>query len=131
VQYDNYKNSTYINKKYIKKIKDQITKTIDKNTQNTTVQQDKINDEQFYYFVQPTVLSNVTLDMKVMQEETFGPVAPVMSFSSIEEALEIANGTPFGLAAYFFTNDYRTGTYLHDHLNFGIVGWNDTGISAA
>jgi len=120
-----------INRQGYEKIKDHITDAIDKNAQITTGQQDQINDEQGYYFVQPTVLSNVTLDMKVMQEETFGPVAPVMSFSSIEEALEIANGTPFGLAAYFFTNDYRTGTYLHDHLNFGIVGWNDTGISAA
>src|SRR5690625_626598 len=121
-----------INRQGYEKINAHIADAIDKNAQITTgKQEDQINDEQGYYFVQPTVLSNVTLDMKVMQEETFGPVAPVMSFSSIEEALEIANGTPFGLAAYFFTNDYRTGTYLHDHLNFGIVGWNDTGISAA
>ncbi len=43
----------------------------------------------------------------------------------------MANSTPYGLAAYFFTNDYRVGNYLHDHLQFGIIGWNDGGPSAA
>ena len=68
--------------------------------------------EQGYFFVSPTVLSNVTLDMNIMQEETFGPVAPIITFKHLEEAVEIANSTPYGLAAYFFTNNYKTGTYL-------------------
>src|SRR5699024_6432274 len=108
-----------------------IEDAIHKNAHITTGNTYDINNEKGYYFVKPTVISHVTLDMLVMQEETFGPVAPIMSFASIEEAVQIANDTPFGLAAYFFTNDYRTGTYLHEHLDFGIVGWNDTGISAA
>ncbi|MHA6250914.1 NAD-dependent succinate-semialdehyde dehydrogenase [Oceanobacillus sp. CAU 1775] len=89
------------------------------------------NDEAGYYFVQPTVLKNVTSEMEIMQEETFGPVLPLTSFDSLEEAVEIANSTPFGLAAYFFTNDYRTGNYLHEHLKFGVLGWNDGAPSAA
>lgn len=77
------------------------------------------------FFISPTVLGNVTLDMQIMSEETFGPVAPIIGFDSIDEALEIANGTPFGLAAYYFTDNYKTGIYLQDHLDFGIIGWND------
>ena len=89
------------------------------------------NQEKGYFFVHPTVLKNVNTDMIIMHEETFGPVAPITSFKTIEEAVELANSTPYGLAAYFFTTDYRTGTYLHDNLDFGIIGWNDGGPSAA
>src|SRR5699024_11840836 len=89
-----------------------------------------IDQEKNTYFVYPTVLTNVNLEMEIMHEETFGPIAPISSFKTLDEAIEIANGTPFGLAAYFFTNDYRTGIYLHDHLDFGIIGWNDGGPSA-
>lgn len=89
------------------------------------------NTEYGYYFVHPTVLTNVSLDMTIMQEETFGPVAPIITFNSLEEAVEIANGTPYGLAAYFFTNNYKTGIYLSENLDFGIVGWNDGAPSGA
>ncbi len=65
------------------------------------------------YFVEPTVLADVGLDMKIMHEETFGPVLAVSSFRSEREAVETANGTEFGLAAYLFTRDasraYRMG----------------------
>ncbi|WP_342388869.1 NAD-dependent succinate-semialdehyde dehydrogenase [Salinicoccus bachuensis] len=83
------------------------------------------------YFIEPTVLSNVSEDMLIMQEETFGPVIPITTFNSIDRAIEIANGTPYGLAAYFFTNDYRLGKYLHENLEFGVIGWNDGAPSAA
>ena len=83
------------------------------------------DDEKGFYFVNPTVLGNVTLDMKIMQEETFGPVAPITPFKSDEEAIEIANSTPFGLAAYFFTDNYKRGIYFQENLDFGILGWND------
>ncbi len=83
------------------------------------------SDEKGFYFVNPTVLGNVTLDMNIMQEETFGPVAPIVPFKTIEEAVEIANSTPFGLAAYFFTNNYKTGIFFQENLDFGILGWND------
>ena len=87
--------------------------------------------EKGYFFIQPTVLKNVTEEMDIMQEETFGPVLPITVFTDLEEAVEIANSTPFGLAAYFFTNDYRTGIYLNENLDFGIIGWNDGAPSAA
>ncbi|WP_077927773.1 NAD-dependent succinate-semialdehyde dehydrogenase [Wohlfahrtiimonas populi] len=90
-----------------------------------------VNAEKNTFFVEPTVLGNVTLDMDIMSDETFGPVAPIISFESIDEALAIANGTPFGLAAYYFTNNYKIGVYLQDHLDFGIIGWNDGLPSAA
>jgi succinate-semialdehyde dehydrogenase / glutarate-semialdehyde dehydrogenase len=89
------------------------------------------NQEKGYFFVHPTVLKNVTTDMDIMHEETFGPVAPITTFKEIDEAIEIANDTPFGLAAYYFTNNYKTGTYLSEQLEYGILGWNDGGPSAA
>lgn len=83
------------------------------------------------YFIAPTVLKDVTEEMNIMKEETFGPVAPLTRFTSIDEAIEIANNTEYGLAAYFFTKDYQTGIYLHDHLDYGIIGWNDGAPTAA
>ncbi|TAA73228.1 NAD-dependent succinate-semialdehyde dehydrogenase [Planococcus salinarum] len=77
------------------------------------------------YFYNPTVLMNANSDMLVMNEETFGPVAPIMSFKTDEEAVALANDTRFGLAAYFFTNSMQRGTYLAENLDYGIVGWND------
>ena len=69
--------------------------------------------------------------MEIMNEETFGPLIPIQSFSDIEDAIELANGLPFGLAAYYFTNDYKVGLYLSEQLDFGVIGWNDGAPSAA
>jgi succinate-semialdehyde dehydrogenase/glutarate-semialdehyde dehydrogenase len=82
-------------------------------------------------FLKPVVISNANQDMKVMNEETFGPIAPVMAYNDLDEAIKIANDTPFGLAAYFYTNDYRTGLKLYNELEYGVIGWNDGGPSAA
>ncbi|NJP38015.1 NAD-dependent succinate-semialdehyde dehydrogenase [Bacillus luteus] len=83
------------------------------------------------YFYQPTVLTGVTSDMLIMQEETFGPVAPIQSFKTEAEAIELANNTPYGLASYVFTEDAATGTRVTEALEFGVVGWNDGVPSAA
>jgi succinate-semialdehyde dehydrogenase/glutarate-semialdehyde dehydrogenase len=120
-----------INEKGYEKIVSQIEDAIDKGADVLAGNQYDVNKDQGYYFVYPTVLKNVSADMVIMQEETFGPVAPIVSFKTLEEAIEIANSTPYGLAAYFFTNDYRTGTYIHDNLDFGIIGWNDSAPSGA
>jgi succinate-semialdehyde dehydrogenase / glutarate-semialdehyde dehydrogenase len=120
-----------INEKGHTKIISQIQDAIDKGADVLVGNEYNTNEEKGYFFVYPTVLGNVDLDMKIMQEETFGPVAPLIGFKTIEEAVEIANSTPYGLAAYFFTNNYKTGTYLHEHLDFGIIGWNDGAPSAA
>ena len=69
--------------------------------------------------------------MEIMNEETFGPLIPIQSFTDIDDAIELANGLPFGLAAYYFTNDYKVGLYLSEELDFGVIGWNDGAPSAA
>lgn len=83
------------------------------------------------YFYNPTVLVNASSDMLVMHEETFGPVAPIMTFEKDEEAIKLANDTRFGLAAYFFTDSMTRGTYIAENLDYGIVGWNDGAPSTA
>lgn len=76
-------------------------------------------------FHQPTVLSNVHPDSLILREETFGPVAPVVPFDSEEEVLQLANNTPYGLAAYAYTNDLGRAWRISDALEYGIVGIND------
>jgi len=82
-------------------------------------------------FFEPTVLRDVNTTMEIMQEETFGPIAPVQPFDKDEEAVELANSTPFGLAAYVFTENIARGMQVIEGLDFGIVGWNDGLPSAA
>ena len=83
------------------------------------------------YFVEPTVITDVTDDMICMSEETFGPLAPIQSFSNLDEAIIKANSTEFGLAAYYFTENYATGISLTEELDFGVLGWNNGAPSAA
>ena len=78
-------------------------------------------------FFQPTVLTEVSPSMRISREETFGPVAPLFRFHSDEEAIHLANDTPFGLAAYFYTRDLRRSWRIAEALEYGIVGLN-TGI---
>ena len=120
-----------INRGSYDKIIGQIDDAVAKGAEITTNNQDKHSSDNDAYFVAPTILKNVTLDMNIMHEETFGPVAPLTPFKELSEAIEIANDTPYGLASYFFTNDYRTAIYLHDNLDYGIVGWNDGAPTAA
>ena len=120
-----------INEKSFDKIVEQIEDAVQKGARILCGNEYNANREQGYFFVRPTILDQVKPDMKIMQEETFGPVLPIVTFEKLEEAVEIANSTPYGLAAYFFTNDYRTGIYLNEHLDFGILGWNDGAPSAA
>jgi succinate-semialdehyde dehydrogenase/glutarate-semialdehyde dehydrogenase len=75
-------------------------------------------------FFQPTVLSNVTADMKVAKEETFGPVAPLFKFRTEKEAIQMANDTEFGLASYFFARDMARVWRVSEGLEYGIVGIN-------
>lgn len=78
-------------------------------------------------FVQPTVLLDATPDMLLASEETFGPVAPLFRFQDEAQALAIANDTPYGLAAYYFTQDMRRAFRVGERLEFGMVGLN-TGV---
>lgn len=75
-------------------------------------------------FFEPAILTGVTPQMKVAQEETFGPLAPLFPFDTEEEAVAMANDTIFGLAAYFFTNDYGRMVRVSEQLEYGMVGHN-------
>lgn len=76
------------------------------------------------FFFLPTVLSNVNHSMIVMREETFGPLAPVMKFGTVDEALQLANDTDYGLAAYIFTSNLNTAIYAAERLSAGGIGVN-------
>lgn len=80
-------------------------------------------------FVQPTVLGEVTATMRIAHEETFGPVAPLFIFDDEEEAIAMANDTPYGLGAYFFTENIRRAWRVAEALEFGMVGFNTGAIS--
>ena len=80
-------------------------------------------------FYQPTVLADVTTEMKVTHEETFGPVAPLFRFNTDDEAIAMANDTEFGLAAYFYTKDLARAWRVGEALEYGIVGINEGIIS--
>ncbi|MBL8437601.1 MAG: NADP-dependent succinate-semialdehyde dehydrogenase [Zoogloeaceae bacterium] len=75
-------------------------------------------------FFEPTVLADVTPEMAVAREETFGPVAPLFAFDSEEEAIRMANDTEFGLAAYFFSRDVGRIFRVAEALEYGMVGIN-------
>jgi len=78
-------------------------------------------------FYEPTVLRNVTADMKLAREETFGPVAPLFRFETVEEVIEQANATDYGLAAYFYARDLSRVWRVAEALEYGMIGVN-TGI---
>ena len=80
-------------------------------------------------FFQPTVLTDVTADMIVAREETFGPVSPLFRFKTEEEAVAMSNDTEFGLAAYFYTRDSARTWRVSQALEYGIVGINEGIIS--
>jgi len=80
-------------------------------------------------FYTPTILTNVTAEMRIAQEEIFGPVAPIFKFSSEEEAIHMANDTDFGLASYFYTRDISRVWRVAEALEYGMVGINSGLIS--
>jgi succinate-semialdehyde dehydrogenase/glutarate-semialdehyde dehydrogenase len=80
-------------------------------------------------FYQPTVLSQISGDMQIMREETFGPVAAVMKFTTEDEAVAAANNTEFGLASYFYTRDISRVWRVAEKLEYGMVGINTGAIS--
>jgi succinate-semialdehyde dehydrogenase/glutarate-semialdehyde dehydrogenase len=77
------------------------------------------------WFFPPTVLTGVTDEMLVASEETFGPVAPLLTFRGEAEVIERANNSPYGLAAYFYTQDLGTAMRVSEGLEYGMVGCND------
>ncbi|MFK2826509.1 NAD-dependent succinate-semialdehyde dehydrogenase [Bacillus sp. B190/17] len=77
------------------------------------------------FFIEPTVITNITDDMLCMNEETFGPLAPIATYKTTEEVLERANNSPYGLAAYVFSENIKEAIELSEGLEYGIIGLND------
>nr|WP_231689680.1 NAD-dependent succinate-semialdehyde dehydrogenase [Bacillus sp. FJAT-27245] len=111
-----------INKAAIEKVKRQIDDAISKGAE--AIKGPKAGEAKGF-FIDPVILSGATDDMACMQEETFGPVAPVSSFSDDAEAIRRANHTRYGLAAYVFTQSLQKAFYYSENLEYGIVGVND------
>ncbi|MFT7440804.1 MAG: succinate-semialdehyde dehydrogenase/glutarate-semialdehyde dehydrogenase, partial [Sulfitobacter sp.] len=78
-------------------------------------------------FLPPTIMTGVTQDMMVATEETFGPLAPLFKFDTVDDVIAMANDTIFGLASYFYAKDLSRVYKVSEALEYGIVGVN-TGI---
>jgi succinate-semialdehyde dehydrogenase/glutarate-semialdehyde dehydrogenase len=83
------------------------------------------------YFFQPTVLADVPDEARLLDEEIFGPVAPVKGFASEDEAIAAANDTEYGLVAYVFTQDITRAFRVIERLETGMVGFNQGMVSNA
>jgi succinate-semialdehyde dehydrogenase/glutarate-semialdehyde dehydrogenase len=83
------------------------------------------------HFFAPTVLTDVTEDMTIYREETFGPVAPIISYDDPDQVIELANDTNYGLAAYVYTRDIGVAMRAFERLRFGIIGVNDVNPTSA
>ena len=81
------------------------------------------------FFSQPTVITDVPDDSKIMTEEPFGPVAPIVPFKTFDEVVERANSLQFGLAAYAFTSSDKTAAAIGDAIQSGMVGVNSVAVS--
>ena len=81
-------------------------------------------------YYEPTVLTHVNEDMRVFNEEIFGPVAPVFRFRTEEEAIAMANDTPYGLASYFYTRDLGRAWRVAEAIEYGLVGVNEVAITS-
>ncbi|MBN9457271.1 MAG: NAD-dependent succinate-semialdehyde dehydrogenase [Bosea sp.] len=115
-----------INRAAIEKIERHVEDALSKGARRLAAAADMPNGAQY---ATPVVLGGATTEMQLAEEETFGPVAPLFRFSSEAEAIRIANGTPFGLASYFFTQDMRRSWRVGEALEFGMVGLNTGAIS--
>jgi lactaldehyde dehydrogenase/glycolaldehyde dehydrogenase len=95
------------------------------------------------YYYEPTVVTDVEQEMDVIQREVFGPVTPIMEIDSLEEAIDLANDSRYGLSSYVFTDDYRTAMRAAEDLEFGEtyinrtlgeswqghhIGWKESGL---
>jgi len=78
------------------------------------------------FFFEPTIATDISPDMRLMKEEPFSPILPIIPFDTEEEAIRMANDTPYGLAAYVLTHDLRTAVVACESLEAGIIALNDT-----
>ncbi|XP_038652879.1 LOW QUALITY PROTEIN: succinate-semialdehyde dehydrogenase, mitochondrial [Scyliorhinus canicula] len=111
-----------INERAVKKVEDQISDAVSRGASIVTGGKRHSSGRTFF---EPTLLSNVTTDMLCAQEETFGPLAPVLKFRTEEEAITIANASNVGLAGYFYSRDHAQIWRVAEQLEVGIVGVNE------
>lgn len=110
-----------IDQSAVAKIKEHIADAVDKGAEIVC---GGVTAEQGELFFQPTVIRNVTAEMKVAKEETFGPLAPIFIFETEEEVLNAANDTEFGLASYFYSRDIGRVIRMSEGLEYGMVAVN-------
>lgn len=114
----------------IDKIKKQIINATDKGATLVTGGHRLTGDEYDNgFFFQPTILDNVNRTMDIFYEETFGPVIPIITFDTLDEVIEMANDSEFGLASYAYAKDSKTIQTIATSLEYGMVGINEVAIS--
>ena len=115
-----------VNQKAIEKVERQVVDATSKGAELLCGGHRLMDDglDRGYYYA-PTVLSNVTSEMLIYREETFGPVAPIIAFDDDDDVLEMANDTHYGLAAYIYTQNLSAAMRTFEGLRFGIIGIND------
>lgn len=122
---DNNDIGPLVNRRQLQVLEEQVKDAIDKGSKVLTGGKRPVSEvlKKGNYF-EPTILSNVTMDMKIMKEETFGPVLPIVKFESIEEAIGMANNTEYGLSAEIYTSDLEKGKVLAKKIQSGTVAIN-------
>ncbi|PID21311.1 succinate-semialdehyde dehydrogenase (NADP(+)) [Sporosarcina sp. P3] len=115
-----------VNEKAVHSVHSQVVDAVEKGAK-VLVGGKRLEEDEYSngYFYAPTVLGNVTEDMDITKIETFGPVAPLISFTSEAEAIQKANDIEYGLASYFYTNDLSRTHRVSEKLEYGMVGVND------
>ncbi len=116
-----------VNKKQLNTLLEQFNDAVNKGA--NVIYGGKQQKEKENYF-EPTILTNITKDMKVWKEEVFGPILPVISFKTIEEAIELANDTIYGLGGYVFTTNKEKFEKISKELKTGMVACNNLAYSA-
>lgn len=115
-----------INAAATQKVADHLSDALAKGARIAAAPDGARDDERF---ARPVVLTGATAEMRLASEETFGPVAPIFRFSAEQEAIDLANATPFGLASYFYTENLHRAWRVGEALEFGMVGLNTGGIA--
>jgi len=113
----------------LKIVEEQVADAVEKGAKILTGGKRDENMKGMYF--PPTILTDVTLDMKVMKEETFGPLLPIIPYDAVDEAIGIANSTPYGLAGAVFTKDMEEARRIAKRMDTGSVNVNDTLITFA
>lgn len=112
-----------VNEEGLKKVIEHVEDAVDKGAIILCGGQRPVANKGFFY--EPTILDNISEDMKIMTEETFGPVVPLSTFEKDEKVIHLANSTHYGLAAYIYTNTINRAVTVAESLDFGVIGLND------